>query len=62
MCSLSHDGHIYVLTEIETFGKRLHATIKYTFDLAVRNVELSCHGGAYVSFQILLKLIRIAGF
>ena len=52
------------------FVNRLHVTIEYTFDLAVRNVEqlnykkclTFCHGGAYVSTQILLKLIGIADF
>ena len=46
---------------------RLHVTIEYTFDLAVRNVERLnvsrfVTGGAYVTTQILLKLIGIADF
>ena len=49
------------------FANRLHMTIEYTFDLAVRNVERLnvsrfVTGGAYVSTQILLKLIGIADF
>ena len=49
------------------FANRLQVTIEYTFDLDVRNVERLnvsrfCHGGAYVSTQILLKLIGIADF
>ena len=49
------------------FVNRLHVTIEYTFDLAVRNVERLnvsrfVTGGAYVSTQILLKLIGIADF
>ena len=44
------------------FANRLHVTIEYTFDLDVRNVERLCHGGAYVSTKILLKLIGIADF
>ena len=48
------------------FANRLHLTIEYTFDLAVRNVERLnvsfCHGVAYVSTQILQKLIGIADF
>ena len=47
------------------FASRLHVTIEYTFDLAARNVERLnishfVTGGAYVSTQILLKLIEIA--
>ena len=51
-------------------ANRVHVTIEYTFDLAVHNVErlnvsrfvTFCHGGAYVSTQILLKLNGIADF
>ena len=50
------------------FANRLHVTIEYTFDLAVRNVErlnvsrfvTGVH--MYVSTQILLKLIGIVDF
>ena len=47
------------------FANRLHVTIEYTFDLAVRNVErlnVSRLVTGVVSTQILLKLIGIADF
>ena len=42
------------------FVNRLHVTIEYTFDLAVRNVERLNVSRFVTGTQILLKLIGIA--
>ena len=65
MLEVCHTIAIYV-DRNRIFANRLHVTIEYTFDLAVRNVErLNVSRfvrGAYVSTKVLLKLIGIADF